>query len=60
MSKNSIATGIHGAARVNLLRLHRLVEFEAAFSAYIAGKVPAAAVAHRRRLMLKIGLPRLK
>jgi len=47
-------------ARLNLLRMHRLLQFEETFDKYLAGEVPASYVAARARLMLKIGLPRLK
>jgi hypothetical protein len=42
------------------VRLHRLLEFETTFSAYLEGKATAAQVKYRGDLMLKVGLPRLK
>jgi len=48
-------------ARVTLLRIHRLLEFQQAFDEYLAGRCPAAHVTERARKMLAVGLPsRLK
>lgn len=47
-------------ARLNLLRMHRLLQFEETYDKYLAGQVPASYVASRAREMLKIGLPKLK
>ncbi len=40
-----------GSIRHNLLKEHRLAEFEKSFDNYIAGKIPAEAVSHRRKKM---------
>ena len=51
----------NGRARLTLLRMHRLLEFQAAFDEYLAGRCPAAHVTDRARKMLAAGLPsRLK
>lgn len=55
-----IVTGVKGGARLQILRLHRLLEFEKAFSAYLEGKTSAAHVMARAKKMLEVGLPRLK
>jgi hypothetical protein len=55
-----LATGVKGKARLKLIQLHRLLEFETAFSAYLEGKVTPAYVLVRAKKMLNIGLPRLK
>jgi hypothetical protein len=47
-------------ARLNILRMHRLLRFEDTFDKYLAGQVPASYVTSRAKLMLEIGLPRLK
>ena len=47
-------------ARLNLLRMHRLLQFEQTFDKYLAGEVPASYVTARAKAMLEIGLPRLK
>ena len=40
--------------------MHRLLEFEKAFDAYLEGKVNADFVRERAKKMLQIGLPRFK
>lgn len=57
-----IATGVHNdRARVKLLQLHRLLQFEEAFSSYLEGTATASHVALRAKKMLQAGLPqRLK
>jgi len=57
---NSLFAGVRGTARLNLLRLHRLMEFERIFSEYLEGKATATQVKARAKKMLEIGLPRLK
>ena len=60
MTHEPIAPGIHGRERLEVVRLHRLLEFERVFSLYLEGKVPASRVTERAKLMLEIGLPRLR
>ena len=60
MSKTIIDKGIKGDARLPLLRLHRLREFQKSFNAYLAGRGSAAQVKRRAELMLQSGLPRLR
>ena len=51
----------NGRARLTLLRVHRLLEFEKAFDAYLRGECTAAYLSERARKMLACGLPaRLK
>lgn len=57
---NTIAPGVKGKARTQLLRLHRLLEFEKAFTAYLEGKATSDHVTARAKKMLEIGLPKLK
>ena len=60
VSSKAIAPGVKGKERKAIVQLHRLVEFEAAFSAYLEGKASADYVRVRARKMLEAGLPRLK
>jgi len=61
VTKNPIINhGIHGKKRLALVRLHRLLEFEAAFDGYLSGRVSAAQVKIRAEKMLAIGLPKLR
>ena len=55
-----IATGFHGKGKLEVIKLHRLVEFERVFSLYLEGKTTAAHVQARAKAMLEVGLPRLK
>ena len=55
-----IATGTRGKQKLEIVRLHRLLEFETTFSAYLEGKATAAQVKARADMMLACGLPRLK
>ncbi len=56
-----VLTGVKSdRARVNLLKMHRLLEFEETFSLYIEGKATSAQVKIRAEKMLEIGLPKLK
>jgi hypothetical protein len=45
------------SARAQLLKMHRLIEFEKAFTAYLEGRVTAAYVTTRVKKMLEVGLP---
>jgi len=56
----SVATGIRGRARLRVIQLHRLLEFEKVFSAYLEGKASAVYVKVRAKKMLEVGLPRLR
>ena len=48
-------------ARLTLLRMHRLLEFQTAFDDYLAGRCSASHVSMRAKKMLDAGLPsRLK
>ena len=47
-------------ARLNLLRMHRFLQFEHTFDKYLAGEVPAAYFTARAKAMLSAGLPRLR
>ena len=60
VDKNTIAPGRKGEARLQIIRLHRLLEFEWVFTAYLEAKTSADHVAARARKMLEVGLPRLK
>jgi len=55
-----IATGFKGREKLDVIRLHRLLEFERVFDLYLQGKCPASRVTQRAKLMLQAGLPRLK
>jgi hypothetical protein len=55
-----IATGARGKQKLEIVRLHRLLEFETTFSSYLEGKASAQQVKYRGDWMLKVGLPRLK
>lgn len=60
LKKESIAPGLRGRERLAVMRLHRLLEFEAAFDGYLQGQVSAAVVSSRARKMIEIGLPVFK
>jgi len=60
MAKESLYPGYQGRGRRRLIQIHRLLEFEAAFDSYLAGKVSADFVKQRAKKMLEIGLPRFK
>lgn len=60
MVTRSIASGVKGRARLSILRLHRLIEFEHAFNLYLEGKVSAERVKVRATKMLEVGLPKLR
>lgn len=53
----SLAPGVRGPARLLLMRMHRLLEFEQAFDDYLCGKCGAEEVRLRAKKMLAIGLP---
>ena len=55
-----ITTGIRGKQRMEVLRLHRLYEFQRVWDLYLQGKTDAAHVTRRARLMLKARLPHLR
>ena len=55
-----IATGIKGRDRLKVIQLHRLLEFERAFTLYLEGKVSSVYVTARAKKMLEVGLPKLK
>ena len=55
-----IATGKRGGARFRLVKLHRLLEFERVFTAYLEGKTSADHVTARAKEMLEVGVPRFK
>ena len=57
---NVISKGVDGKARLQLLRMHRLLVFHQAFSDYLAGKVLGTYVAERARKMVEVGLPKLR
>lgn len=48
---------IQGPERLALLRLHRLIEFDRVFSAYLEGHATAQEVKERAKKMLAVGLP---
>ena len=60
VSNSTIAPGVKGRARLQILRLHRLLEFERVFTLYLEGKTSADYVTARAKKMLDVGLPRLK
>jgi len=60
VNNTGIAPGIRGRARIRLLRLHRLIEFERVFSLYLEGKASADHVRARAKKMLEVGVPRFK
>ena len=60
VNKDSIAPGRKGEARLQVIRLHRLLEFERVFTLYLEGKTGADHVTARAKKMLEVGLPRLK
>ena len=47
-------------AKLQNIKLHRLLEFERVFTAYLEDKASAEHVTARARKILKVGLPRLK
>ena len=55
-----IANGAKGGEKLRIMQLHRLLEFEKAFSLYLDGKVPAARVTERAKKMIAVGLPNFK
>ena len=60
MSKRSIARGTKGRVKLQIVRIHRLLEFEKAFNRYLAGDCSADFVTYRARKMLEVGLPQLR
>ena len=60
MNDEYMFSHLHGQARKQALRLHRLMMFEESFDAYLAGKVPGTVVTARAKKMLQSGLPRLR
>jgi len=55
-----IATGIKGLARLKVIQLHRLLQFEEAFTLYLEGKVSSVYVTAKAKKMLEVGLPHLR
>lgn len=55
-----ITVGLTSRAAINVLRLHRLTQFQETFNKYLAGEVSAVYVKIRAKKMLAIGLPKLK
>lgn len=49
-----------GRKRLQILKIHRLLEFERVFSSYLEGEASASYVRLRAKKMLEIGLPKLK
>ena len=49
---------VTGPARLKILQLHRLIEFERVFTAYLEGKTTSEHVTARVKKMLEVGLPR--
>jgi len=47
-------------ARLNVLRMHRLLQFEQTFDKYLSSEVPASYVTVRAKAMLSTGLTRLR
>lgn len=56
----ALANGLRGKSRRTLMQLHRLIEFEKAFDAYLAGRVGPKFLKFRAQKLLAIGLPRIK
>lgn len=52
-----VATGLKGNERLELVRLHRLLEFDKVWELYLQGKTTAAMVKERADKMLEVGLP---
>ena len=55
-----VAQSLIGKQRMEVLRLHRLYEFQRVWDLYLQGKTDAAHVTRRARLMLKARLPHLR
>ena len=53
----AITTGVRGLAKLKVVQLHRLLEFERVFTQYLEGKTTAAHVKARAIKMLAVGLP---
>ncbi len=60
VNDRAIAPGRKGEARLPIIRLHRLLEFERVFTLYLEDKTSADHVTARARKMLGVGLSRLK
>jgi hypothetical protein len=61
MNGNGMFRGIRGRDRVEILRLHRLVQFYVIFDLFLEGKATAAQVKERARKLLECnGLPRFR
>ena len=60
VGKAIMSKDIRGGARLQLLKLHRLIEFEQTFTRYLEGWATTAQVQYRAKLMLKCGLPKLR
>jgi len=55
-----VPSWLRGPARRELLKAHRLIEFEKTLDAYFIGHANADDVKRRARKMLEVGLPILK
>jgi hypothetical protein len=55
-----IITDIKGKPRLEVFKLHRLLEFERVFDLYLKGEALASLVAARAKKMLAVGLPRFR
>ena len=55
-----IATGFKGNQKLEIVKLHRLLEFERVFSLYMEGRASAQQVKYRADKMLAVGLPHLR
>lgn len=59
-SRRSLAPGLRGHNRKVLIQMHRLEMFCLAFDRYLLGLESSKFVKEKARLMLAIGLPKLK
>ena len=60
VGKAIMSKDIRGGVRLQLLKLHRLIEFEQTFTRYLESRATAAQVQYGAKLMLKYGLPKLR
>jgi len=52
--------GLRGNQRLEIMQLHRLLEFDEIFGLYLEGKAAAEQVKHAADKMLEVGLPPLR
>jgi len=52
--------GLRGSQRLEIVQLHRLLEFDEVFGLYLEGKATAEQVKRRADKMLEVGLPKLR